>query len=82
MVEIPTRKLSIGPAFIQRVLGFQDFYGCNINAWIDRMTSVDAPEGGMLRVSETLEFQKRCPEHFDALLESFAVDWRVGSRFG
>lgn len=28
----------------QRTLGFPDFYGRNMDAWIDCMTSLDAPK--------------------------------------
>ena len=31
-------------------VGFPDFYGRNMNAWIDCMTSLDAPEDGMTSV--------------------------------
>jgi len=30
-----------------RAFAFPDFYGRNMNAWIDCMTSVDAPDDGM-----------------------------------
>jgi RNAse (barnase) inhibitor barstar len=33
--------------------GFPDFYGRNINAWIDCMTSLDAPEDGLTTVHGT-----------------------------
>jgi hypothetical protein len=32
---------------IAKLLGFTDFYGKNMNAWIDCFTSLDAPEDGM-----------------------------------
>ncbi len=31
-------------------LGFPDFYGRNMNAWIDCMTSLDAPGDGLSKV--------------------------------
>ena len=32
------------------VLGFPDFYGRNMNAWVDCLTSADHPEDGMTTV--------------------------------
>ena len=33
-----------------RTFGFPDFYGRNMNAWIDCMSSLDCPEDGMSTV--------------------------------
>ena len=33
-----------------RVFGFPSFYGRNMNAWIDCMTSLDEPEDGMTSI--------------------------------
>ena len=33
-----------------RVFGFPDFYGRNMDAWIDYMTSIDAPDDGMTNI--------------------------------
>jgi hypothetical protein len=35
----------------QATLGFPEFYGRNMDAWIDCMTYVDDPSGGLTRVS-------------------------------
>lgn len=55
-----------------------------MNAWIDCMTSVDAPPDGLstvtvepgeilvLRIDEPFEFRRRCPEQYDALVECTA----------
>ena len=72
-----------------RVFGFPDFYGKNMDAWIDCMTSLDAPEDGMSNVHcepgtvltlelENIEpFANRCPEQHKALIECSAfVNWR------
>jgi hypothetical protein len=69
--------------------GFPAFYGRNMNAWIDCMSSLDAPEDGLssvhvaagevlvLCVSGAEGLKKRCPEIFDALIECAAfVNWR------
>ena len=33
-----------------KAFGFPDFYGKNMNAWIDCMTSLDAPDDGMTTI--------------------------------
>ncbi len=70
-------------------LGFPGFYGRNIDAWIDCMTYLDdanavvtaatvAPgELFHLEVADSMDFQKRLPEIFQAFIESAAfVNWR------
>jgi hypothetical protein len=58
--------------------GFPDYYGRNMNAWIDCMTYLDEPDtrvsvakGGLvvIRVEEAEKFASRCPEQHAALLE-------------
>lgn len=69
--------------------GFPDFYGRNMDAWIDCMSYLDDAEAGMttthvprgdvvvLCVSAVGEFKKRCPEIYDALVECSAfVNYR------
>jgi hypothetical protein len=67
----------------REVLGFPDFYGMNMNAWIDCMSDLDEDagmtrfnlaEGEMLHIeiSATESFNKRLPEIFDALVERSA----------
>jgi len=49
-VAIPTDEIQYWPTFhdvFQRVMGFPSFYGRNMNAWIDCMTSLDCPKDGM-----------------------------------
>ncbi len=71
------------------VFGFPGFYGRNMNAWNDCMTSLDAPEDGLssvhvapgdvvvLCISGAADLKKRCPEICDALVECSAfVNWR------
>jgi hypothetical protein len=70
-------------------LGFPVFYGRNLDAWVDCMTSLDSPEDGMSRVhvstedilvlciSGVQELRKRCPEIYNSLVECSAfVNWR------
>jgi hypothetical protein len=64
-----------------------------MNDWVDRLTSLDAPEDGMSNVHRetgtvlTLElenveaFAKRCPEQYKALIHCSAlVNWRRRER--
>jgi hypothetical protein len=86
-VTIPVEKIIDWPSFhdiFQRELGFPDFYGRNMNAWIDRMTSADTPSDGpttvtvrrgellVLRIDQPFEFRRRCHAQYDALVESAA----------
>jgi RNAse (barnase) inhibitor barstar len=72
-----------------RAFGFPSFYGRNINAWIDCMTSLDAPDDGMseihctpgtvltLELKNVREFKECCPGQYTALIESSAfVNYR------
>jgi hypothetical protein len=70
-------------------LGFPDFYGRNMNAWIDCLSYADDPDAGMtdisvpkggiltLQIDNVDEFAKCCPEQYSALIECAAfVNWR------
>lgn len=85
IVAIPVDEIVDWDSFhvvFARELGFPDFYGKNMNAWIDCMTSVDEPEDGMtsvhgtkeagllLNLGDCTEFAKRCPEQYEAILDS------------
>ena len=76
-------------------LGFPDFYGRNMDAWIDCLTYVDdpaaglskihAPAGGVfvLRLKNVQDFASRCPKQYAALVECSAfVNWRRLERGG
>jgi hypothetical protein len=92
IVAIPTEDIIDWPSFhevFQKALGFPTFYGRNMNAWIDCMTSIDAPEHGMstvkvesdellvLSLEDAPGFQARCQEQYKALLECLAfVNYR------
>src|SRR5258707_101637 len=69
--------------------GFPNFYGRNMNAWIDCMTCLDDPSAGMtsvhvppgeivvLHLEHMDAFAHRCPEQYETLLECAAfVNWR------
>ena len=63
------------------MFGFPNFYGNNMNAWIDCLTSLDAPEDGMtkihcepgavvsLQLENVKDFERRCPDQYKALIE-------------
>jgi RNAse (barnase) inhibitor barstar len=68
--------------YCKEIFGFPDFYGANMNAWIDCMSSLD--EEGMTRFliasdemlqiefTNTEAFQDRLPEVFDAIVDCTA----------
>ncbi|MGH9942710.1 MAG: barstar family protein [Pyrinomonadaceae bacterium] len=68
----------------QAVFGFPDFYGMNMDAWIDCLSYLDKDagmthfhlaEGEMLHIeiSTTNSFHRRLPEIFGALVECSAL---------
>jgi RNAse (barnase) inhibitor barstar len=69
--------------------GFPDFYGRNMNAWVDCMTSIDQPDDGMTSVHASKEsvltlqlenvavFRENHPDLYAAIIECSAfVNWR------
>ncbi len=53
IVLLDSGDLQSFPSFhdtFQREFGFPDFYGRNMNAWIDCMTSLDEPNDGLTSV--------------------------------
>lgn len=68
----------------QQAFGFPDFYGCNMNAWIDCFSDLYDPNAGMtsftlvrgeiltLVLNHAEAFRQRCPEQYMALLECAA----------
>ncbi len=91
VIEIPTDEITDWESFhdvFAAVLGFPDFYGRNMNAWIDCLTYADEDDGMRsftvepadiltLRLSNATAFAARCPEQYDALVECSAfVNWR------
>ncbi len=92
IVKFPTERITDWNTFhlvSKEVFGFPNFYGYNLNAWIDCMTYLDTPENGMakinvargglvvIRLDNAADFKKRCPEQYDALIECSAfVNYR------
>jgi len=67
----------------REAFGFPDFYGMNMNAWVDCLTYLNEGDGMSrfhlgegeilnIEVSDTKSFNSRLPEIFDALVESSA----------
>ncbi len=72
-----------------RVFEFPDFYGRNMDAWIDCMTSIDAPDDGLtgihcekdhfltIELANVDELQGDRLEYFKAIADCAAfVNWR------
>jgi hypothetical protein len=91
-VEIAGPKITDWESFhnyFSKALGFPEFYGRNMNAWIDCMTCLDDPEANMtsirlqpgevivLSISGVGGLKTRCSEIYDALIECSAfVNYR------
>lgn len=87
VVTIPADEITDWDSFhdvFKRVFGFPDFYGRNMNAWIDCMGDLDDPGTGMvkltvkvgelvaIRIDDAADLEQRCPEQFRALMECAA----------
>jgi hypothetical protein len=83
VIATPVDRITDWESFhdvFHRALGFPDFYGRNMDAWIDCMTYVDTAADGLttvtvpagevlvLRIDDPFDFKRRCPEQYDALL--------------
>src|SRR5258705_9310751 len=82
-VRLETSTISDWDSFhktCQRVFGFPDFYGMNMNAWIDCLTYLDEGDGMsrfhlspgeklIIEVVDSDSFKSRLPDIFDALVE-------------
>lgn len=84
-IAIPVDDIHDWPSFhkvFAETLGFPDFYGNNMNAWIDCMTSIDESDACMSSVSvdkgeflvlelgDCTAFASRCPAQYEAILDS------------
>lgn len=92
LVRIDTRAITDWSSFhrvFAEAFGFPDFYGRNMDAWIDCISSLDTPEEGMTRIrvqpgevltlqlNHVRDFAARCPEQYSAVIECSAfVNWR------
>jgi hypothetical protein len=86
-VRIETSRINDWISFhdeFTRAFGFPDFYGRNMDAWIDCMSYLDDPSAGMTKihihdgdamaveVPGMIAFKRRCPAQFEALVECTA----------
>lgn len=92
IVTLDTRQIIDWDSFhdvFTHEFGFPEFYGRNMDAWIDCMTSLDEPNDGMtsvhaprgsvlvLQLDYPDDFANRCPEQYKAVIEESAfVNWR------
>jgi Barstar (barnase inhibitor) len=92
VVKLDTRRIRDWSTFhdvFAELFGFPGFYGRNMDAWIDCMTSIDEPGDGMttihappggvlvLQLDHVDDFSVRCPELFAFIVEGTAfVNWR------
>ena len=86
VVKVPTEKIVDWDSFhdvFQDVFKFADYYGRNMNAWIDLMYYLDLPgqvdaisvEPGVvvgLRLDDAANFARRTPDLYAALVECAA----------
>ncbi|KQY30305.1 barnase inhibitor [Caulobacter sp. Root487D2Y] len=88
IVDIPVHEIVDRNSFhivFQAALGFPQFYGRNLDAWIDCMHTVDDPAAGMVSVTVEVgalmvlaihgveDFRRRCPQEYEALVECVAA---------
>jgi len=86
-VRLETKSITDWDSFhseFARLMGFPDFYGHNMNAWIDCMSYLNDANAGMskiilengealvINVADSEGFKKRLPEIFEALVECTA----------
>lgn len=92
MVRIDADKIVDWESFhsvFASAFGFPEFYGRNLNAWIDCLTYLDDPDAGMttvhvepgkaltLVIDHAQQFRQRSPEVFIAFVECVGfVNWR------
>ncbi len=92
VIEIPTSGIVDWDTFhdvFDATLGFPQFYGRNMNAWIDCLSNADDANSGLvanpvssgdlltLSIIDAAEFKQRCPDQFETLIECAAfVNYR------
>jgi RNAse (barnase) inhibitor barstar len=92
VVRIPTSRITDWDSFhrvFAEVMGFPDFYGRNMDAWIDCMSSLDSPNDKMskiqcvppdvvvLNLEGAKTFREKHRELYDAVVEGCAfVNYR------
>ncbi len=84
IIEIDGKKICDNNGFhneFSEKLGFPDFYGRNMNAWIDCMSDITDPDSGMtgitiqkdevltLHILHTKHLKEKNPDLYNALIE-------------
>jgi len=87
LVRIPTARITDWDSFhrvFAEVMGFPDFYGHNMDAWIDCMSSLASPEDGLtkihctppdvvvLQLENAKTFREKHRDLYDAVIECSA----------
>ncbi len=87
-INIPVHEIVDRDSFhtvFRATLGFPEFYGRNLDAWVDCMHSLDDPAAGMvgvavepgalmvLAIEGSEEFRLRCPQEYEALIDCAAA---------
>lgn len=88
-VHVDASQIADWPSFhdcFANAFGFPEFFGRNMNAWIDCMTNLDeefstvqVEPGDLVCISleGAADFKVRCPEQYHAFVECAAfVNWR------
>lgn len=92
IIRIDTRQIQDWDSFhdvFARELGFPGFYGRNMDAWVDCLTSLDEPDDAMtsvhvlkgdvltLHLDHIDDLASRCPDIYEAMLDCTAfVNYR------
>ena len=85
-VHLPTDEINDWTSFhliCKQVFGFPDFYGMNLDAWVDCLSDLDedyrmcrflldSNEVLTIDVDNSAEFKRRLPDVFEAMIESAA----------
>ena len=84
IVRIDARRIVDSDSFhdvFAEAFGFPDFYGRNMDAWIDCLTSLDVPSDGLtaihtqpggvvtLQIENMDDFAERCPPLYEDLID-------------
>jgi hypothetical protein len=86
LIQLPTDQITDFESFhtiCKQIFGFPDFYGRNMDAWIDCLTYLDEDDGmsqvavelgGRLEIEvmDTIVFTERVPDVFQAFVECTA----------
>ena len=83
LIKLDTRRITDWETFHNRfaeVFDFPDYYGRNMNAWIDCMTDLDVGRTDgivILELEHVDDFSHRCSEQYEAIINGTAfVNWR------